>query len=38
MIRKAIYWKKICKLHFQAHAQVHEYRNVTNTLEKEHKK
>ena len=29
---KSLDWKKICKLHFGAYAQVHEDRNVTNTL------
>ena len=33
MTGKALYWKKICKLHFGAYTQVHEDRNVTNTLE-----
>ena len=33
MIGKALDWKKICKLHFRAYAQVHEERKVTNTLE-----
>ena len=30
---KALDWKKSCKLHFGSYAQVHEDRNVTNTLE-----
>ena len=30
---KSLDWKKICKLHFGAYAQVHEDRNVTNALE-----
>ena len=30
---KTLDWKKSCKLHFGAYAQVHEDRNVTNTLE-----
>ena len=34
MTVKALYWKKICKLHFGAYAQVHEDSNVTNMLEK----
>ena len=29
---KSLDWKKSCKLHFSAYAQVHEDRNVTNTL------
>ena len=29
---KTLDWKKSCKLHFGAYAQVHEDRNVTNTL------
>ena len=33
MTGKALDWKKSCKLHFGAYAQVHEDRNVTNTLE-----
>ena len=33
MIGKALDWKKMCKIHFGAYAQVHEDRNVTNTLE-----
>ena len=33
MIEKTLDWKKICKLHFGAYAQVHKDRNVTNTLE-----
>ena len=33
MTVKALDWKKSCKLHFGAYAQVHEDRNVTNTLE-----
>ena len=33
MTGKALDWKKICKLHFGADAQVHENRNVTNTLD-----
>ena len=33
MTGKTIDWKKSCKLHFGAYAQVHEDRNVTNTLE-----
>ena len=33
MISKALDWKKIFKLHFEAYAQVHEDRNVTNMLE-----
>ena len=33
MTGKALDWKKICKLHFGAYAQVHEERNVKNTLE-----
>ena len=33
MTGKALDWKKICKLHFGAYTQVHEDRNVTNTLE-----
>ena len=30
-------WKKSCKLHLGAYAQVHEDRNVTNTLEEREK-
>ena len=30
---KSLDWKKGCKLHFGAHAQVYKDRNVTNTLE-----
>ena len=30
---KALDWKKICKLHSGAYAQLHKDRNVTNTLE-----
>ena len=30
---KSLNWKKISKLHFGAYSQLHEYRNVTNTLE-----
>ena len=30
---KALDWNKIFKLHFGAYAEVHKYRNVTNTLE-----
>ena len=30
---KALYWNKICKLHFGDYVQVQEDRNVTNTLE-----
>ena len=33
MTGKKLYWKNIFKLHFGACAQVHEDRNVTNTLE-----
>ena len=33
MTGKALDWEKICKPHFRAYAQVHKYRNVTNTLE-----
>ena len=33
MIRKTLDWKKSCKLHFGAHTQVYEERNMTNTLE-----
>ena len=33
MTGKSIDWKKSCKLHFGAYAQVYEDRNVTNTLE-----
>ena len=33
MTGKTLYWKKSCKLNFGAYAQVHEDRNVTNTLE-----
>ena len=33
MTGKAPDWNNICKLHFRAYAQVHEDRNVTNTLE-----
>ena len=33
MTGKAFDWKKICKIHFGAYAQVHEDRNFTNTLE-----
>ena len=33
MTGKTLDWKKSCKLHFDAYAQVHEDRNVTNTLE-----
>ena len=33
MTGKALDWKKMCKLHFGAYAKVHDYRNVTNTLE-----
>ena len=33
MTVKSLDWKKSCKLHFGAYAQVHEDRNVTNTLE-----
>ena len=33
MTSKDLDWNKICKLHFGAYAQVHEDRNVTNTLE-----
>ena len=33
MTGKALDWKKICKLHSGAYAQVHEDRNVTNKLE-----
>ena len=33
MTGKKLDWKKSCKLHFGAYAQVHEDRNVTNTLE-----
>ena len=33
MMDKALYWKKICKLHFGAYVQVYEYRSVKNTLE-----
>ena len=33
MTGKYLDWKKSCKLHFGAYAQVHEDRNVTNTLE-----
>ena len=32
MTAKALYWKKIRKLHFGAYAQVHEDRNAANTL------
>ena len=34
MTGKALDWKKICKLQFGAYAQVHEDRNLTNTLGK----
>ena len=30
---KALDWKKSCKLHFGAYTQVHEDRNLTNTIE-----
>ena len=30
---KYIDWKKSCKIQFRAYTQVHEDRNVTNTLE-----
>ena len=30
---KTLDWKKSCKLHFGDYAQIHEDRNVTNTLE-----
>ena len=33
MTGKKLDWKKSCKLHFGAYAQVHKYINVTNTLE-----
>ena len=33
MTGKALDWKKICKFHFGAYAQVREDRNVTNTLQ-----
>ena len=33
MTGKIFDWKKSYKLHFGAYAQVHEDRNVTNTLE-----
>ena len=33
MTSKDLDLKKICKLHFRAYAQVHQDRNVTNTLE-----
>ena len=33
MIEKALEWKKSCKIHIGAYTQVHEDRNVTNTLE-----
>ena len=33
MTVKALDWKKSCKLHFGAYTQVHEDRNVTNTIE-----
>ena len=33
MTEKKLDWKKSCKLHFGAYAQVHKDRNVTNTLE-----
>ena len=33
MTGKFLDWKKIYKLHFGAYIQVHEDRNVTNTLE-----
>ena len=33
MTGKKLDWKKSCKLHFGAYAQVREDRNVTNTLE-----
>ena len=33
MMGKSLDWKKICKLHFRAYAQVHEDRNVKKTLE-----
>ena len=33
MTGKALDWKKSCKLHFGAYAQVNEDRNVTNTLD-----
>ena len=33
MTEKYLYWKKICKLHFGAYVQVHNDKNVTNTLE-----
>ena len=33
MTGKALDWKNSCKLNFGAYAQVHEDRNVTNTLE-----
>ena len=33
MTGKTIDWKKSCKLHFGAYAQVHEDRNVTNMIE-----
>ena len=33
MTGKALDWKKSCELHFGEYTQVHEDRNVTNTLE-----
>ena len=33
MIGKTVDWSKSFKLHFRAYEQVHEDRNVTNTLE-----
>ena len=33
MTVKALYWKQSCKIHFGEYVQVHEDRNVTNTLE-----
>ena len=33
MTGKYLYWKKICKLHFGVYVQVHNDKNVTNTLE-----
>ena len=33
MTGKTLDWKKSCRLHFGAYAQVHEERNMSNTLE-----
>ena len=33
MTGKNLDWRKICKLHLGAYAQVHKDRNLTNTLE-----